>query len=161
MTIEALTDDQIESLVKMPKRVTNPNAKKVIKPGHWQKNYALDVTDGKYRFVIYVRQNTEIEVDFSVGLRLELHGSEPLTLVRYNGSSHRHPNKIEKTVIDHQCHIHRATERYIASGKKPDGFAELNTNYRTVYGALHCLVHDCSVENLMTSPDGPEQPILI
>jgi hypothetical protein len=77
-------------------------------------------------------------------------------LLRYNGPSHSHPNKLEKEDLDHVCHIHRATERYIRANLKAEGFAEKTRSYGAVKGALHELVKDCRIEGLITEADEPD-----
>src|SRR5438132_9774066 len=83
-------------------------------------------------------------------------GAEELILVRYNGASHPHPNRLEGNRIDFVPHIHRATERYLRANLKPEGFAENTTRYTTLSGALHELVNDLHVTGLDTKPDHPE-----
>ena len=72
----------------------------------------------KDRFSIYLRQNLNDESDFSCGISYLPHGSQSLTLARYNGPSHEHGEIVYRT------HIHRATERAIAMGKKPESEAD-------------------------------------
>ena len=67
-----------------------------------------------------------------------------------------HSNNIEKQKLGFECHIHKATEKYILAGKKPTGFAEATNLYQTVAGALHALVKDCAITGLQTSPEHPD-----
>jgi hypothetical protein len=96
-----------------------------------------------------------MEDDFSCGLSWLAPNGEILTLVRYNGASHPHRNNIEGTMLNWESHIHTATERYIRANKKAVGFAEPTDRYRTLKGALHCLVTDCSIVGISTTPDKP------
>jgi hypothetical protein len=82
---------------------------------------------------------------------------EPLTLKRYNGPSHNHRNVLEKQQLGKNCHIHIATEKYIKSNRKPEGFAEVTARYNTLEGALHCLVTDCKIKGINTTPDNASQ----
>lgn len=91
---------------------------------------------------MFVRQNKTVTDDFSCGIQWLPAGGESLILARYNGSSHEHPNHLEKTMITFECDIHRTTERYIQSNLKPEGFAEQTNAYSTCAGALHQLVTD-------------------
>ena len=68
-------------------------------------------------------------------------------MARYNGSSHRHGD------IHYRPHIHRATERAMAAGKKPESAAEETDRYLTVDEALRCLVDDFRIEGLNISSD--------
>ena len=67
MGYESITDDKIKELVKMKKRVTNPNARQLDKGGHIQQNFTVSGDEG-YKFQLYVRQNKEIDDAFSCGL---------------------------------------------------------------------------------------------
>ena len=78
---------------------------------------------------------------------------ETLTLKRYNGSSHNHPNKLENVKLGYNCHIHIATEKYILANRKAEGFAEVTDRYDSLEGALHCLVNDCKISGINTLPD--------
>lgn len=73
------------------------------------------------------------------------------TLIRFNGSSHIHPNRIENTQIEWQTHIHIATERYIQIGSKAEGYAEVTTAYKCVNGALQYAVKYCNISSLINT----------
>ena len=154
MGYESITDKKINQLVTVSKKVTNPNARKADKAGHYQYNYTVRSDDG-YEFQLYVRQNQLMDDDFSCGLSWLMPSGEILTLRRYNGPSHCHKNNIEDEKLCYNTHVHKATEKYIQANKKPDGFAELNKEYKTLKGALHCLVRDCNISGLQTEPDLP------
>ena len=155
MGYESVTDQKITTLLTIAKGVTNPKTRESNKDGHTQRNYKVRSADGQ-EFTLYVRQNLKIEDDFSCGLQWHMPSGDSLTLVRYNGSSHWHPNRLEKTEIDFSCHIHRATEKYIKAERKPEGFAEQTDRYSTLSGALHCLVTDCKISGLSTAADHPK-----
>lgn len=141
MTDQLFSDDDLNELRSTPKQVTNPNARWVDKPGHKQRNYEAETEHGT-RYQVYQRQNTQDRKDFSCGLALIQKGERPLSLVRYNGASHRHGS------IHYHCHIHRSTAEAIAAGKKEDSQAEETDRYRTLEGALACLIQDCGIRGL-------------
>ncbi len=147
MTDLLLSNDDLEGLRSAPKRVTNPGVRWHDKHGrHKQRNYTAVSEDGaQYR--IYLRQNLDDEMDFSCGLALVQKGGKHLSLIRYNGSSHRHGS------IFYRCHIHRATAEALAAGRKIDSYAEETERYKTLEGALACLVEDCGVQGLTTKHD--------
>ncbi|MHB8261284.1 MAG: hypothetical protein ACYDCN_08850 [Bacteroidia bacterium] len=160
MAFESLTDDKIADLLNCPKRLTNPQVRRTEKDGHEQFNYkvvALDGTD--HKFELYKRQNLRegMEDDFSCGISWVAPNGKSLTLKRYNGPSHNHPNHLEKTKLGYKCHIHIATEKYITSNQKPEGFAEETDKYNSLEGALHCLVTDCKISGIKTTPDNSNQ----
>ena len=152
MGYESITDQKIDELLELPKSVTNPKAREMTKGLHLQQNFTVKSASGQ-EFTLYLRQNNVIADDFSCGLLWHMPSGESLTIVRYNGSSHFHPNRLEETEIDFDCHIHKATQRYIESGLKPEGFATVSTKYSTLNGALHCLVTDCNITGLPTTPE--------
>ncbi|HVY01655.1 MAG TPA: hypothetical protein VHA12_02740 [Candidatus Nanoarchaeia archaeon] len=130
------------------------------KDGHEQINYKVSATDGSgYEFEVYKRQNLRegMEDDFSCGINWVAPNGDTLTLKRYNGPSHEHPNHLEKTKVGLNCHIHIATEKYIKANRKPEGYAEETTRYNSVEGALHCLVNDCKISGIDTTPDTSSQ----
>ena len=91
--------------------------------------------------------------DFSCGISWVAPNGEILTLKRYNGSSHNHPNHLEKLNLGYNCHTHIATEKYIKANRKPEGFAEVTKRYNTLNGAFDCLVKDCKISGINTEPD--------
>lgn len=154
MSADQLTDPIIEALLEMRKYADGPSRRPKEKPGHIQTDTPLRGEDGT-RFCLYTRQSQKLQDDFSCGLRLERPGAEPITLVRYNGASHAHRNHLEGTRFVGQHHIHRATERYIAAGHEPEGFAQPTDRYTTLDGALWHLVRDCNIAGIPTTPEQP------
>ena len=67
------------------------------------------------------------------------HHGEPLTLARHNGPSHEHGD------IAYRPHIHRALERAILAGRKPESDATPTDRFQSLEGALACLVEDFNV----------------
>lgn len=160
MAFESLTDDKIADLLNCPKRLLNPQARNKNKDGHDQINYkAVTLDNSGSEFVIYKRQNLRsgMEDDFSCGISWLAPNGETLTLKRYNGPNHDHPNHLEKVKLGYTCHIHIATEKYIKNNRKAEGFAMASAKYATVEGALHCLVTDCKISGLSTTPDNTSQ----
>jgi hypothetical protein len=160
MAFESLTDDKISNLLNCPKHLTNPQARSKNKDGHEQVNYKVNATDGSdHKFEVYKRQNLRygMEDDFSCGISWVAPNGEALTLKRYNGPNHDHPNHLEKSTLGFHCHIHIATEKYIKENRKPEGFAEITNRYNSVEGALHCLVVDCKISGIQTAPDDSSQ----
>lgn len=141
-----LTDEQIDHLLSCPKNITNPGTRWKEQSGSRQKNYDVHGEDGD-RFSLFLRQNLRIQEHYSCGLRLIV-GGKSLTLTRYNGSDHIHRNPIEGDGFKFQCHVHRATERYIASGRKPEHYATATDRYHDLDGALLALVNDCNITGL-------------
>ena len=153
MTIRLYTDDELDSLRSAPKRVTNPGARWVPKPGHQQRNFQITgLQDDPARFTVYQRQSEQDERDFSCGIAYLPRGGRSLTLARYNGLSHVHGD------IAYRPHIHRATARAIAAGKKPECEAEETDLYTTIDGAFRCLIQDFQLKGIAVPP--PDQATL-
>lgn len=149
MTDRAFTDAELDELRLTRKAVTNPGARWVQKPGHRQRRYDLVATDsGTLRFLLYQRQNAQDPLDFSCGLALVRRGGRPMTLIRYNGPSHRHGT------IQYRCHIHKTTADAISAGK-PDSYAEGTNRFATLEGAMACLLDDCQIDGVSAKPDAP------
>ena len=154
MNIKPYTDTALDDLRSMPKRVTNPGArwseKPKVNPGHRQRIFqAYGREDQHDRFSIYMRQNLSDESGFSCGISYLPRGGRSLTLARYNGPGHVHGDIIYRT------HIHRATERAIAKGKKPESHAEETDRFTTLQGALACLIEDFNIVGLGAKHDAP------
>ena len=149
MTDRAFTDAELDDLRSMRKTVTNPGARWVRKPGHRQRRYDAVATGASTsRFVLYQRQNAQDPLDFSCGLALVRRGGRPMTLIRYNGPSHRHGS------IHYRHHIHKTTAEGILLGK-PDSHAHESSRFATLEGAMSCLLQDCQVEGITAAPDAP------
>lgn len=98
-----------------------------------------------------MRQNSYDQSDFSCGLKIIKPDGQPLTLLRYNGGGHKHGE------IAYACHIHRATHKAIIAGKKPEFHAKKTTVYRTLEGALACLLDAAAVSGIASAAhDAPD-----
>lgn len=145
----ALTDELIKVLLAMPKAVTKPKQIAKIQKKSERLNYPVISECGKHVFELYSRQNQLDPDAYSCGLIYQPGSGEKGTaLVRYNGSNHTHYNPLEGALIVNQCHIHRATERYIAAGDKAEKYAETTTRYTGMAEAMACLMQDCNISGL-------------
>lgn len=143
-------------MAAVKKRVVSGPEKPKAKGKHHEWDFDAVGDDGS-RFRVYLRQNTILADDFSCGIRWDMNDGESLTLARYNGSSHGHPNVIEETRLPPTFHIHRATARYIAAGRQPEGFAEESALYTDLSGAVRLLASQFNVsglEGMYESPKG-------
>ncbi len=156
MASEILTDAQINSLIKMPKRIENPGAKNRTEGKHARRDFRVKSMDDKHEFALFVRQSTMLSDSFSAGLRWLSKSGEAVMLVRFNGPSHPHSNMLEGERFEFEHHIHQATERYLAAGNKDEGYAEITKEYKTINGAIHCLVTRCNITGLTTQADEPD-----
>ena len=154
MTTKLYTDEELEELREMLKRVINPGAhwleKPTRKPVHRQRSFkAGSEQDKNLRFEIYQRQSIRDTQDFSCGIACLPLGGSRLTLARYNGPSHQHAD------ILYRPHIHRATARAIAAGKRAEREAEETDRFETLEGALACLIQDFHLTGIDAQFDHP------
>ena len=156
MDPDNLTDEQIGNLLATPKRIRNPKARDVPKAKHIEKNFEVESEDRANQFVLITRQSTVIAGNFSCGLIWQVRPGHRVILTRYNGFDHAHANPLERQTFEFQCHIHRATTRYIHAGRKAEMFAEVTQRYATLSDALKCLTDDCGISGLPRSPDTDE-----
>ncbi len=153
MTSKLYSDEDLDELRSMQKRVTNPGARWVPKHGHRQRNFKVDGQgDEAARFEVYQRQNESDEEDFSCGIAYIPPGGRRLTLGRYNGPSHIHRS------INYRPHIHRATAAAIAAGRKPESEADETDRVTSLDGAFGCLIEDFRLQGI-TAPQ-PDHPRL-
>ena len=100
------------------------------------------------QFRVIVRQSLRTNDDFSVILMANRAGEPAIRLLRYDGSSHPHRNKIEGNWIVRKPHIHRATERYQElKWEVHDGYAEETVLYRDLSGAWDCFLADANLQS--------------
>ena len=98
-----------------------------------------------YKNEYEIRDIDSIIDDFSIGLGVV----NPLTsrtfmLLRYDGITSNHYNKIERTSIS-GFHIHRATERYQRRGMNACSFAVETDQYSNINEAFKCIVFDANI----------------
>jgi hypothetical protein len=152
MAANLYTDEELTTLREMAKQVTNPRArwseKPKSNPSHRQRTFLVCGREPENtRFQVYQRQNLSDPSDFSCGISYHPPGAPALTLARYNGPSHRHGG------IAYRPHLHRATARAIAEGKKPESEAEETEGFDTLEGALDRLIKDFNLSGVEVSRD--------
>lgn len=158
MSVE-LSDAEIRHLIKEPKELPLDFRQKL---GRWTKRFRHRKSSIKFdgaekgRFTIFLRENIMNPFDFSavLGYRLK-QSTRVFRLRRYNGTGHRHTNRIEDQSF-RGFHIHEATERYQALGAREDSFAVETDRFNTLDSAIDCLLRDCCCRQ----PDDPDQPNL-
>lgn len=149
MNFDALTDSDIDYLITSSKCVKNPSARWSESRGNKQKNF--NVEGGGLLYLLYLRQNTYDDQHFSCGLVVIKPDGQKLTLLRYNGANHVHES------IRCACHVHKASERAIREGRKPEYHAQETDRYHTLDGALFALCKDANISGLANlTPDEPD-----
>ena len=95
-----LSDDEISQVLAERKPLPK-NWKKRLEPlpksnmGHSQRNYPLEGKEGRHYYV-FTRRNDNLIDDFSIGLQLVESPNDSYTVVRLNGTAHKHTNQWEK-----------------------------------------------------------------
>ena len=143
-----MSDESIRTLIEMPKAVRNPRARWIEQKKSIRRTFEAESVDGRVKFRVYQRQNLEEPDSFSCGLSLIDFDGEEVTLVRCNGPYHSHGNPLEGERLDFLSHVHFATERYIADGRKAEHFAVRCDAYADLCGATRHLVSLCAIANL-------------
>lgn len=129
-----LADDEVSAFLSEPKRLPPDFRTKLRRrrsKNRPHERYArLDVVaESGNRFRIFVKVNTRIANNFSVGIVLYTAHGEKHDLIRCNGWHDEHENKLDTTVIPADTpHIHRLNEAYQRAGW-PMGYAEVTTRY--------------------------------
>lgn len=150
-----LTDAQIANLVKEPKHlgrsvdaILRGMKGKTGREGFLQNTVKFARTASKDKWLLYLRNSpgNPHGTDFSCGLGLIPAGrSDAFMIRRYNGNSHEHTNKIEKTPPFRDFHIHTATARYQKSSYDDDEFAERTDLFDDFHSAFQTLLTECNV----------------
>lgn len=160
MNSKIITDAQIQDLIQCAKTALN-KPRTTTDFRHKKRNYSLHSAQyADLKFTLYYRQNTLDEEDYSVGLLVCFPDGTELTLIRFNGSSHIHPNRLDNTAIEWKPHIHIATERHIALQCKAEGYAEETDAYQTVDEALQYAVEYCNISGINPQLTDPQLNLL-
>ena len=149
-----LTDREIQDLIDEPKRMDCPADSLLrdmkIKPGreasHEQRSQKFLRNNEEGEWLIYLRRSRENPFDFSCGLGFIPKGrTQVFTLIRYNGKSHQHTNRLENEDVFYDFHIHRATEKYQKSSYHDEHYAQPTDLYTDLPGAFKNLLTECKV----------------
>ena len=143
-------DSKIKVLLKEEKNITLEEYNKFSqltkqKGSHREQEVIVTGVSGA-EFVIKLRQNTINFLDFSVIVGYLLPNKTTIfRLRRYNGKSHWHKNKIEKTGF-YDFHIHTASERYQLLGTDEEYFAEPTDKYSDLATAIDVMIKECNIK---------------
>ncbi len=153
MAIE-YSDQDIQALVEERKPLPTDVRKRIelrAKRGHRERELDVKGANGNV-FRVIVRQSMSNAIDFSIILAYcPKETNRIFRLRRYNGSSHEHTNKIERTRFS-GFHVHMATQRYQELGGDEDSYAERTVRFSDLNGALQSMLDDCAFE----VPDDPQ-----
>ena len=144
-----LSDPEIAELISVAKRLPNNwQSNTISRDGQIQVQFDIYGVDGTL-FRIIIRQSIRNLNDFSVILAISPTGMRQINLLRYDGSSHPHRNKIEGNRIDLMPHIHIATERYQRLRRADaEEYAEETDRYNDINRAWECFRADTNLQPL-------------
>ena len=154
MAEEALSDSEIAELIEEVKLLPiNWQASPVVRAGSLQAQADVQGVNGTL-FLFVIRQNIEYRNNFSVILAIDFARGGRINLLRYDGGSHPHRNRIEGNRIEYKPHIHIATERYQKlRGADAEGYAEETDRYRDIKDAWDCFRSDINLRSSENSED--------
>ncbi|MDP8238857.1 MAG: hypothetical protein P9X24_07190 [Candidatus Hatepunaea meridiana] len=122
-----LSNEEIQHLIELEKPLPKNFIKRIVvkpKRGHKEREIDIKGIDETSEFRLIFRQSIVNPLDFSVilGFLIPL-SNQVFRLLRYNGKSHEHTNKLEGNTF-YDFHIHQATELYQDSGLREDAYAK-------------------------------------
>ena len=150
-----LTDQDIVSLIRIPKTIGTKIPASAYRQEHGHKRCDMDLqatSDDTKKFVVFIRQNDKFIENFSIGLRYQTgdNNLRPITLTRYNGPH----GETSRYSDGHYAkpHIHRITASDIASGstQPQERHREITGRYMTYEQALLSFFADIGVTNYET-----------
>ena len=100
--------------------------------------FRLASSDGENQYVVFMRQNSVLREEFSIGLRYTPPGGRHQVLLRCNGKhgiTHRNLTG-DAAPIKHKNHIHRVKHEEIQAGGSTDHYAEVTSDYETFDEAI-------------------------
>lgn len=146
------TDSRIQALIEIPKTIVRRVPARGFRDvdGHKRCDVELNAAaENGAKFSVFIRQNREFIDNFSIGLRCQVNMPPPktVTLVRYNGPH----GETSRSPDGHYAlpHIHRITERELASGsfEPQERHRAITDRYRTLEEALSVFFRDIGAAN--------------
>jgi len=151
--VKLLTDSDIKKLILCPKMITDALPRKgmisdkkssIIK----RKNLKLISQDGQYHFEIFMRQNTLLIEQFSIGLQFKSDERSigNIILIRFNGEH----GQSDWSKDNHYSafHIHRITQELLEKGIFEPKETEITSRYCSFDGALNEFLRYVNILNI-------------
>ncbi len=145
-----LSDDEIQSLISIPKTIKTRTPARGYKEegGHKRCDLELEASfDNGAKFTVFIRQSSEFIENYSLGLRYQTNDRTlgTITLVRYNGPHGEY--SLPQDGHFASPHIHRITAKEIASGttQPQESQREITKKYGTYGEALAVFFGDIGV----------------
>lgn len=147
-----LTDQKIAELIKYPKIITEAIPKKGMatdKKSSFirKRNLKLQSDDEQYFFDAFIRHNTMLIEQFSIGLRFKTDDKTvgKITLIRYNGEH----GQSDWSKDNHYSafHIHKVREILLNKGIYEPEHIEITQKFSTYDSALNAFLKDVHIIN--------------
>lgn len=122
------TEDQIESLINCPKKITDGPKNSQFTRGSMKREFTMTSQDGKHVFRGFLSQNETFPENFSLGLVFEdKEERDRICLLRCNG---KHGGV--KDIPHHfESHVHRVSAEDLNNGIRAEKNVEITKEYAT------------------------------
>ncbi len=144
-----LTESIILELLGCRKIIVVQPKKKVKQNGkHTENAFDMKEESGAHSFTVFMRQNTELPEDFSVGCVWNRSEDKSLLLTRYNGNHGEHKNFLTGEKFE-GFHIHTFSTELYQMGISPLNNAIVTDKYASLNEALYCFSQDLNIANVL------------
>jgi hypothetical protein len=147
-----LANKRIEDLIKCPKYIFNANPKQGMATDNKsalikRKNLNLKSEDETQQFTVFMRQNTMLIEQFSIGLLYQPESSKfrKITLVRFNGEHGQ--TDWSKDHHYNSFHIHYLNEALLKQGIFEPKSIEITDKFNTFHSALFEFFNHVNIVN--------------
>ncbi len=128
------------------KIISSPSQKNKSSNMYKQTNIAIESTDGRYKFSVFINEHLQLLEIFSVGL-VYIHEDIGYTIItRYNGDHGQHKNQLTGEKFP-GFHIHTLTPAALEAGLKGENHAEQTTKFATLKEAMRVFFTDLHILN--------------
>ena len=140
---------QLQVLLVVPKLISEPPRREMkLERGSWRNDMRLKSVEGGHDFRVFMRKSEDFPENFSIGLiHRPTDGSEEIPLLRCNGPHGEFNREFDAAHPHYSFHVHRATEEMIASGARPESYAETCAEFASYEEALQYFIRTVNIEN--------------
>ncbi|MEJ2267479.1 MAG: hypothetical protein P8X70_00155 [Nanoarchaeota archaeon] len=145
-----ITDEEIKSLIE-EKKILKSELKPTFREGRSSQKFEKEIEgENGNKFKIVIRISNFNPSDFSIILCTKIAGKW-FRLMRCNGDSHEHTNKLEEEKIS-GYHIHYATGRYQENGYREENYAKSTNKFSDWKKALVVMLQEANFQ--LAVPEG-------
>lgn len=138
---------ELQALLVVSKSISEPPRREMkLDRGSWRNDMRLKSVEGDDDFRVFMRRNQKFPENFSIGLAYRpKDGTEEITLLRCNGPHGAFNSTFDPAHPHYSYHVHRATEETIASGARPESYAEICSEFASYEEALQYFIRVVNV----------------